>query len=158
MKITQAITPAEIEQVRELFREYKLELGEDLCFQDFEEELASLPGKYASPGGALLLGNFDTILIGCVAVRPIEQCICEMKRLYIHPHHRGKGYGEQLAHAIIAQAQKSGYTKMRLDTLQRLTAANKLYQQLGFKQIESYYQNPLPNVVYWELDLASIAR
>lgn len=153
MRIKHAQTPAEIEGVRDLFREYEAFLGEDLCFQSFEDELAGLPGKYASPSGALLIGTKAGVTVGCVAVRALDDRACEIKRLFVKPDARGTGLGKQLACKIIAVARELGYSLMRLDPLDRLTEAMRLYETLGFRRTESYYDNPLPGVVYWELDL-----
>ena len=153
LKIKQAQTPAEIEEVRRLFREYEAFLDVDLCFQGFEEELAGLPGKYASPGGALLIGICEDRTVGCVALRELEDGVCEMKRLFVRPEARGTGLGRQLAHEIVRFARELGYSLMRLDTLDKLNEAMRLYEKLGFRRTKPYYQNPLPGVVFWELNL-----
>ena len=153
MKIRQAQTEVEIDMMRSLFREYEAFLNVDLCFQGFEEELAGLPGKYAPPEGALLLGVIDDQAVGCVALRQLEPGVCEMKRLYVKPKARGAGLGRKLADHIIAIARQHGYTLMRLDTLDTLTEAMNLYQRLGFRRIDPYYDNPLPGAIYWELTL-----
>jgi len=155
MNIVRAETPEQIGIVRELFREYERFLDVDLCFQDFEKELAELPGKYAPPSGALFLAMEGSNVAGCVALRKIGEGICEMKRLYVRPEYRGRQIGIHLAEAIVDEAKKLGYAVMRLDTLQRLGAAMTIYESLGFKQTDAYYDNPLPGVVYWELDLRS---
>ncbi len=154
LKIIQATTPEQLETARNLFREYQQFLNVDLCFQGFEEELASLPGKYAAPYGEILLAEFDGKMAGCVAVRAIKGDICEMKRLYVKDEFRGLSIGKKLAEEIIKKAKQLNYKKMQLDTLERLQAAMGIYQQLGFKKISPYYANPLDEVVYWELDLA----
>jgi putative acetyltransferase len=136
---------------RELFEEYESELGEDLCFQGFSEELEHLPGKYAPPAGALLIGFVGPEAVGCVALRPIESPgmrACEMKRLYIRPAYRGHGYGREFAEEIIARGSDLGYDEMVLDTLDRLVPALVLYRSLGFKECAPYYGNPLSGVVY----------
>ena len=148
-----AQSPAEIDEVRRLFREYERFLGVDLCFQSFEEELAQLPGKYAPPSGGLLIGVMDGVLQGCVAVRGLDEEVCEMKRLFVRPQARGTGMGRRLAEEIIALARGLGYRWMRLDTLERLVEAMQLYQSLGFQRRAPYYANPLPGVVYLELAL-----
>ncbi|MHC4398832.1 MAG: GNAT family N-acetyltransferase [Planctomycetota bacterium] len=153
MKIIPAESPGEIEEVRRLFREYEAFLGVDLCFQRFEEELAGLPGKYAPPGGALMIGSTEDKVVGCVAIRELGDGVCEMKRLFVRPEFRGRGFGRKLASGAVNVARQIGYSLMRLDTLDRLTEAIRLYKSLGFRQTEPYYENPLPGVVYWELDL-----
>jgi ribosomal protein S18 acetylase RimI-like enzyme len=153
MNIVRATTPEHIAAVRTLFREYENFLNVDLCFQGFEDELAGLPGKYAPPEGALLLALQGADVCGCVALRKLEPGVCEMKRLFVRPKYRGLGLGQALAKAIIAEAVAKGYAAMRLDTLAQLTEAIQLYEHLGFQEIASYYDNPLPGVSYWELDL-----
>ncbi len=154
MHIKQAQSPSEIEHVRRLFREYEAYLNEDLCFQSFEEELAGLPGKYAPPGGALLIAIDKDRTVGCVGLRELAGGVCEMKRLFVRPEARGLGLGRKLATRIIAVARSLGYTLMRLDTLDRLTEAMRLYETLGFRKTAPYYSNPLAGVVYLELDLS----
>ena len=151
--IAEALESGHIRAAAQLFREYQSFLGVDLCFQGFEEELANLPGKYAEPEGAILLAKYKGDFIGCVAVRPINKIVCEMKRLYVKPEFQGLKAGRLLAEKIINKAKVLGYQKMQLDTLERLQAALKLYQSLGFKRIRPYYDNPLDEVVYLELDL-----
>jgi ribosomal protein S18 acetylase RimI-like enzyme len=151
MKITHAGTTDEIEEVRWLFREYAELLGVDLCFQGFEEELAGLPGKYAPPEGALFIAKEGQATAGCVALRKLEDGVCEMKRLFVRPQFQGQGLGRALAQQIIREGVKLRYRSMRLDTLDRLKEAMRLYETLGFKRTKPYYPNPLPGVVYWEL-------
>lgn len=153
IKIISAQTQDHINEIHQLFLDYEQFLGVDLCFQGFEEELAKLPGKYAPPKGALLIAVDEKNVAGCVAVRELENDICEMKRLFVRPQYRGNGIGRMLAKAIIDEAVKIGYNRMRLDTLNTLKEAMKLYESLGFKRIAPYYDNPLPNVVYWEIEL-----
>lgn len=153
MDIIIAQTDEQLAEARRLFREYAEDLGVDLCFQGFAEELAHLPEKYGPPHGALLLAVEDEQTIGCVALRKLQDRVCEMKRLYVKPRFRGKGIGRALAAAIIEKAIALGYSTMRLDTLENLKEAVNLYASLGFKESRPYYDNPLPNVVYWELDL-----
>ncbi len=142
-----------VDQVRLLFKEYAAWLGVDLCFQDFEQELAELPGAYAPPTGRILLALEGEQVVGCVALKMMDKSICEMKRLYVQPHVRKKGVGRQLAQAIIDIARGIGYTVMRLDTLAPMTDAVALYRSLGFVECEPYYHNPLDEVVYMELAL-----
>ena len=154
MKFIQASSPDEIDQARALFREYEAWLGLDLCFQHFEEELAELPGAYAPPNGRLLLAFDDTELAGCVALRKLSNDVCEMKRLFLRPTFQGKGHGRELAQRIIDEARAIGYQKMRLDTLpERMGSAIMLYRAFDFKEIEPYYNNPVPGALFMELKL-----
>ena len=139
--------------VRRLFREYAEAIGVDLEFQGFSAELASLPGEYGPPGGAILLAQIDGNFVGCVAVRRLEEGVCEMKRLYVAPTGRGHGLGRKLAEAIIARAGELGYRKMRLDTLATMSEARQLYASLDFEPTEPYCYNPLPGAEYYERDL-----
>ena len=136
-----------------LFREYQAWLGVPLDFQDFEAELAALPGAYAPPHGALLLAESAGVPVGCVALRPLDDGICEMKRLYVDEGWRGAGLGRALARSIIDAARAAGYRAMRLDTLERLGAANRLYRELGFRPCAPYCHNPLEGAVFMELYL-----
>jgi ribosomal protein S18 acetylase RimI-like enzyme len=126
----------------------------ELDFQDFGEELATLPGKYAPPLGAILVAKENGETVGCVAVRPLGEVICEMKRLYVKPAHRGKRLGRDLALAIIEEAKRLGYKVMRLDTTVAMKEASALYRSLGFQPIDAYCYNPLPDAMYFELKLA----
>jgi putative acetyltransferase len=153
MRIDPARTPGDIEEARRLFREYETSLGIDLCFQNFEQELAELPGKYAPPGGALLLARGGGGIAGCVALRPLEEEICEMKRLYVRDAFRGLGVGRLLAEEIIARARRLGYRKMRLDTLPSMRRAIPLYRSLGFTDIPPYTTNPVEGVLFLEKEL-----
>lgn len=154
MEIRQARTKTEIEEVRRLFREYESFLDVDLCFQSFEEELAGLPGKYTPPDGGLLIAVGGERTVGCVAVRRLSPEICEMKRLYVKPEARGTGLGRALARQIVETAKGIGYSKMRLDTLDKLRTARRIYTSMGFKETIPYYENPIPGVVYMELALS----
>jgi ribosomal protein S18 acetylase RimI-like enzyme len=137
-----------------LFAAYARSLPVDLAYQDFDAELSALPGKYAAPGGALLLGlNEQGRAIGCVAVRPLGHRVCEMKRLYVAPGGRGSGAGRRLAQAAIAVARGIGYGELRLDTLPSMTAAQALYRSLGFVSTESYYDTPIKGTVFLSLAL-----
>jgi len=152
--IKQAETAEQIEEIRRLFREYEKWLGLDLCFQGFEAELAGLPGKYAPPPGRLFLASVDGKTAGCVALRKLEEGICEMKRLYVRDKFRGHSLGKKLIEKLIAEARLIGYKKMRLDTLpDKMTKAVKLYESHGFRQISPYYHNPYGETFFMELDL-----
>jgi putative acetyltransferase len=150
----QAESPPQIAQARELFLEYAQSLGFSLCFQNFDQELADLPGDYAPPAGRLLLAECGRQLAGCVALHKLDSAICEMKRLYLRPHFRGKGLGRRLAEKIIVEAREIGYERMRLDTVEPVMKdAVAMYRRLGFKDIAPYRPNPNPGVLYLELQL-----
>jgi ribosomal protein S18 acetylase RimI-like enzyme len=155
-RIVAAETPERIESVRALFREYADATGHCECFQGFAMEVEGLPGEYAPPGGKLLLAEDDSQSAGCVALRKLDDCLCEMKRLYVRPEFRGRKLGRQLAETIIAAAASLGYRTMRLDTLSTMTAARALYQLLGFRPIPRYNDNLSEGVVYLELSLDRI--
>src|SRR5579864_7506135 len=143
VSIVEARTPAQIEQVRTLFLEYARSLGFSLCFQNFDKELAELPGDYAPPDGRLLLAVCETKVAGCVALHKLVAEICEMKRLYLRPQFRGKGLGRVLADRIITEARQIGYRQMRLDTVEPVMGdAVAMYRKIGFREIEPYRANP----------------
>ncbi|MFZ5631845.1 MAG: GNAT family N-acetyltransferase [Bacillota bacterium] len=142
-----------LRHIRQLFTEYAASLDFDLGFQNFSRELAGLPGDYAPPDGLILLALDGKRAAGCVALRKIGQGICEMKRLYIQPEFRGKGIGRDLALAVIEEARKLGYTRMRLDTISSMKEANALYRSLGFYEIRPYCYNPVEGAVFMELEL-----
>jgi len=155
MKLHYVETERQIEEVRQLFVEYGDSLGFDLSFQDFDHELRNLPGDYTKPAGRLILAKEKNNLIGCVALRLLEYPICEMKRLYVRPQHRGRGIGKVLTGVIISEARKCGYDRMRLDTVPSMKEAIALYESLGFKQIPAYCRNPIQGAMYLELSLSS---
>ncbi len=156
IEIFQAETAAQIEEVRRLFREYEKWLELDICFQGFEAEVANLPGKYAKPDGRLLLAAVDGAIAGCIALRKLEENICEMKRLYLRDTFRGSGLGNKLIEKVIAEARLIAYQKMRLDTLPgKMAKAVRLYESHGFRQISAYYENPYAETLYMELDLSA---
>ena len=156
------IRPAEFPQhldlARGLFRDYAASLGISLEFQDFESELADLPGDYAPPAGRILLAWQEGQAVGCVALRPLEDGICEMKRLYVSPIARASGLGRRLANRICMEARAAGYRRMRLDTLASMTAARRLYAAIGFLPIPAYCYNPVPGAIFLDLDLSEPAR
>lgn len=139
--------------VRELFRDYVHELGVDLNFQDFEQELSTLPGKYARPKGRLYLAYDQGEAIACIALRPFEVNVGEVKRLYVKPSHRRQGLSKILVERIIRDASTLGYKRLFLDTLNTMTPAMNLYRSLGFIETDAYYLNPLEGATYFALDL-----
>jgi ribosomal protein S18 acetylase RimI-like enzyme len=150
----QAESTAQVAQARELFLEYAQSLGFSLCFQNFDKELADLPGDYAPPEGRLLLAEYDGQLAACVALHKLEPGICEMKRLYLRPQFRRKGLGRALADRIIADARQIGYQRMRLDTVEPVMKdAVAMYRKLGFKEVGPYRPNPIAGAMYMELEL-----
>jgi putative acetyltransferase len=151
---SQAESAAQIGQARELFLEYAQSLGFSLCFQNFDKELAELPGDYTPPEGRLLLAEYDGQIAGCIALHKIEPAICEMKRLYLRPQFRGKGLGRALADRIIAEARQIGYERMRLDTVEPVMKdAVAMYRRIGFREIGPYCANPIAGALYMELQL-----
>jgi putative acetyltransferase len=153
VELIRAESNQQLKIVRQLFIEYATSLGFSLCFQDFDKELAELPGEYAPPNGSLILAVDETEPVGCVALRKITEGICEMKRLYVKPELRGKGLGKQLVKAVIDEAIKIGYTKMRLDTVPVMKEAISLYRSFGFYEIKPYRENPIEGALYMEMDL-----
>jgi len=154
LSFAQAETAAQIAQARELFLEYAQSLGFSLCFQNFDQELAGLPGHYAPPDGRLLLAEYEGWLAGCVALHKLDAQICEMKRLYLRPAFRGKGFGRVLADRIIAEARQIGYQRMRLDTVEPVMKdAVAMYRRIGFREIAAYCANPISGALYMELEL-----
>ena len=146
-------TDKDLEIVKSLFVEYADSLGFDLGFQDFQEELANLPGEYAPPKGCLLVAEYKDQPAGCVALRKLSDGVCEGKRLYVRPEFRGLRIGRKLMEAIIEEALKIGYTRIRGDTLASMKTAQALYASLGFKEIKPYCHNPIEGAKFIELEL-----
>jgi putative acetyltransferase len=157
IELTVPTSPGQLEAVRELLIEYAQGLGVDLCFQQFEEELATLPGHYAQPRGALLLAVVDGQPAGCCALRPLDTTdypnAAEMKRLFVRERVRGLGIGRELAEAMLDAARQAGYSCVLLDTLDEMEGARALYEELGFEEIPPYYHNPIPGAHYLKADL-----
>src|SRR5574343_2116136 len=153
LRILSADDHAEIEHVRQFFRNYAAWLGVDLCFQNFAEEMASLPGAYTAPAGRLFFAEVDGKPAGCIGIRPSTESICEMKRLYVEPEMRGLGVGRELALAAIKAAKTLGYRRVMLDTLPAMRIAVKLYRELGFTEAPAYYPAPLEGTMFLALDL-----
>lgn len=145
--------PDDLEAIRSLLLEYAASLGVDLGFQNFEHEVANLPGDYAPPKGRLILVLSDTQPAGCVALRAISRTVCEMKRLYVRPPFRGLDLGKLLTERLIQEARMIGYESMLLDTLPTMSHARKLYRQLGFHETKPYRYNPVEGTLFMELDL-----
>jgi len=142
---------AALETVRLLFLEYAAELQEDLCFQSFDAEVRDPMKKYGPPAGVILLAYWNEEAVGCIALQPLSAAgVCEMKRLYVKPAFRKYGIGRALVEQLLEASAALGYSSMRLDTLDRLQPAIRLYEQYGFEVINAYYENPLPGVVYME--------
>jgi GNAT superfamily N-acetyltransferase len=156
MRIGEANTDEDVEHARTLFKEYEAGLGITLCFQNFEQELKTLPGDYAPPDGRLLLAkDMDDQIAGCIAMRKLAPGICEMKRLFVRPAYRSTGLGRVLVNTLIDEARNLGYTHIRLDTLPgRMDKAIALYQSIGFVEIEPYYAS-VEGAKFMELDLAA---
>ena len=157
IELRRAESAAELAQAATIFREYAASLDVDLCFQNFEAEVASLPGEYAAPAGHLLLAYVDGELAGCAALRALSDAdyanACEMKRLYVRPAFRRFGLGRALAQALLDEARGVGYSAMLLDTLDEMESARELYASLGFEEIPPYYFNPIPGAHYLKADL-----
>ena len=154
LEFIEAERAAQVECARELFQEYAAALGINLCFQNFERELAELPGAYARPCGRLLLALHEGEVAGCVGLRRIGEGTCEMKRLYVRPSFRGLGIGRALALKIIEEARALEFARMCLDTLPlQMEEAVKMYRSLGFHEIEPYYDNPVEGALFMQLSL-----
>ena len=145
----------DVELARSLIREYAESLGVDLSFQDFAAEIADLPGAYVPPKGALLLGELDGVVEGCVALRPSDGAAAELKRLYVRPAGRGHGLGRALTMQALGIAHRAGYRTVRLDTLPGMAEARALYRDLGFREIPSYRHNPIAGTAFLEYDLSA---
>jgi ribosomal protein S18 acetylase RimI-like enzyme len=159
VRIVEATAGPDLDTVRTLFQEYAKSIGISLCFQGFDEELAGLPGRYAPPGGTILLALAGDNIAGCVAVRPLDEPgVCEMKRLYVRPAFRGLKLGLGLAQAAIEKSRSAGYRAMRLDTLPSMASAIAMYERLGFVDIPPYCHNPHQGVRYLELALEGAPR
>jgi len=154
VNIAQAQSPEDIDRARALFEEYAAWLGINLCFQNFEKELAEFPGEYVPPTGRLFLAFDGDQISGCVAMRGLGDGACEIKRLYVRPEFRGKGLGRELTQTVINAARKMGYKRMRLDTLPgKMDTAIAMYRSLGFREIGAYYHNPVAGATFMELSL-----
>ncbi len=155
--MTMIIRPAQsaddLASARTLFEEYAAGLGIDLAFQGFAAELAGLPGAYAPPQGRLLLAWAQNEAAGCVALRPLKEQVCELKRLFVRRAFRGQGLGKRFTEKIVAEARAIGYERMRLDTLSHMQTAIRLYEAMGFARCAPYYETPLANTVFLELEL-----
>jgi GNAT superfamily N-acetyltransferase len=143
-----------LESIKSLFKAYLLELNEDLCFQSFDSEIDNPLYKYSAPVGALFIAYHNATPVGCIALQPLQETqTCEMKRLYVVPEYRKLKIGDALVQALLLEAKTLGYLTMKLDTLDRLQAALKLYLKYGFETVTAYYDNPLPGVVYMQKEL-----
>jgi len=143
-------TRADLEDVKQLFLRYEKSIGVSLCFQGFQEEMDHLPGKYREPEGVLLLLKIGGKFCGCCALKPLEEKICELKRLFVLEEHRGRGFSKVLMERILIEARQRGYVKIRLDTLDVMKPAVGLYKSFGFEEISAYIYNPLPGALYFE--------
>lgn len=153
LQINQALTKDDFAVAGDLFREYQRWLNIDLGFQDFEKEIAGLPGSYAPPTGRLLLATLDDAIVGCIALQARDDGECEMKRLFVRTECQGKGVGRQLVTRVIDEARLIGYRRIVLDTLPVMTAAHQMYESFGFREIPAYRYNPVPGTRYLALDL-----
>ncbi len=143
-------SPEDYLLIRELFEEYQAEIGIDLCFQGFDQELDSLPQVYAPPKGILLLGSINRLPVGCVGLKPLEKGVVELKRLYVRPSHRGHNVGPSLVRRALREAQKARHHVVKLDTLASMKQALRLYEAMGFQQVAPYYDNPHADAIFME--------
>lgn len=155
IEIGEATQPEDVAVVRELLREYERALGVDLCFQGFAEEVAGLPGDYAQPRGLLLLARHGSDVAGCIALRPVDDAVCEMKRLYVRDAFRAAGLGRRLVERVIVAAHAIGYRRMVLDTLPTMVSAQRLYESFGFRDIAPYRHNPIGGTRFLGLELSA---
>jgi ribosomal protein S18 acetylase RimI-like enzyme len=153
MKVIPASTDSDIIAIRQLFEYYATSIAVDLGFQQFEQELASLPGTYSPPRGALFLARADGSAVGCIGLRPFSDSLGEIKRLYVVPAFRGHGLARSLVSSAIAAAKNIGYSALVLDTLSSMRSAIALYESFGFQRTDAYYPNPLPDVLYFRMSL-----
>jgi GNAT superfamily N-acetyltransferase len=154
IEIVQAETDDQIEAARKLFRAYEAWFGMNLCFQNFDEEVANLPSKYAAPDGRLFLAFVDEKIAGCIALRKLEDGVCEMKRLFVKDEFRGQKIGIALIEKLFEEAKNIGYAQIRLDTFPpKMSKAVKLYESYGFREIPPYYHNPYGETLFMELNL-----
>lgn len=152
--IRPATSAEDFEIARRLVEEYGASLGVDLSFQDFAREISTFPGEYVPPAGALLVGEIDGAIAGCVAVRPFEPpTIAELKRLYVRPSRRGHGLGRALTESALESARRAGYRRVRLDTLPGMEAARQIYRDMGFREIAAYRHNPITGTTFLEYHL-----
>ena len=151
LKIAPAVSPQDLTDVGILFREYAGMVAEALCFQNFDQELAALPGGYAPPGGVLLIARDADAAAGCVGLRRIDTQAGEIKRMYVRERYRGSGLGRRLAVEVIEAARKMGYARVLLDTLPELAPAIALYRDLGFRETAPYLASPTPGALCFEL-------
>jgi putative acetyltransferase len=152
--IRSASTDADFAQARALFEEYAAGLAIDLCFQGFAQELETLSRMYGPPRGVLLLAEIEGAAVGCAAVRPLDDFICELKRVYVRADFRGTGLGRRLTKSALQAAREKGYKSIRLDTLPQMAAAQRLYEHLGFRDIPAYYGKPMPGQRFMEAVLS----
>ena len=152
LRVNFAQGQSDFDIARILFLEYSETLGFSLCFQGFDKELENLPGKYGTPRGCILLAWDELDCVGCVGLRPLSDTVSEMKRLYVKPAYRGNGLGKLLAEMILKFARESNYSKIMLDTLSSMESAQRLYRSIGFSETTPYYNNPHPDVVFYEFD------